>query len=339
MKYKKIIISLFIIAVLLTVQFSVICFPASAKPTKPELKDSPMHGQILPFYEVWLRWYDVPDEAHYTMTIRDLGYDGGDGNNGPLIYNRQYVAQNSTYFIVPTSKLTRGHHYRWCLNSVDASGNRTIADAVVFAIEKYNPDKHHKTNSTTNAPVIPRTHTMEYFVYANSPEYDSYLHQAAQNWNGHANVTLVRTATPTDGKYEIGIYESPSPPNTTILGETYIRFGNTVIRYGETTSVLEYSEVQTFKSNIDTYYNPADFSHVKTKNDYYLANAMHEIGHALLLVHTWNDPTYADSYDISMTLSKYGPSVSVPLIMNSGYELGGSLNVVDRDHLRMKWGS
>ncbi len=337
MKYKKITISLFMITILLIMQFSVICLPANAKPTKPTLKDDPMHGQILPFYEVWLRWNDVSNEAYYSMTVRDLGYEGRLDDDGPLIYNKQQVAQNSTYFIIPTSKLIRGHHYRWCLRAHDSSGAATLADAQVFAIEDYNPDRHLKTDKDTNVPIVPRTRTMEYFVYAPSTGYDPILNQAAQNWNGHANVTLVRTATPTDGKYEIGIYESPSPADSTILGTTKVNAGNTRVIYDEISYIFEYAEVQTFKGNIDKYYNTTDY-YIKTKEGYYLANAMHEVGHALLLNHTWNDTDYKYPYDISKTILKYGFR-HVPLIMNSGYELGGSLNVVDRDHLRLKWGT
>ena len=332
MKYKKITISLFMITILLIMQFSVICLPANAKPTKPTLKNDPMNGQILPFYEVWLRWNDVSNEAYYSMTVRDLGMGGNLGDSGPLIYNKQQVAQNSTYFIIPTSKLTRGHHYRWCLRAHDSSGAATLADAHIFAIESSSVDSHllvYTESGNTYTMEYP-TNRLEYFIYATTSGYDSVLNQAVQAWNGIANVSLVRTATPTDNHYEVRVYESPTPADRDLFGRTVT--SSRSIENGK--FIVDYSEVRTFIENIKyRYENPIyDFVFINTHEQYRKPNGMHEIGHALLLGHS------VDGEDINYTTSSTG-SNPVPLIMNTLGLLGSELNVVDRDHLRMKWGT
>ena len=196
-----------------------------AAAAKPQLKNDPINGQMLPYYEVWLRWNDVSNESSYTMNLRDLTTDTS-------IYSQTYVSPNSTYFIVPTSALTRGHKYRWCVCSVDASGNKTYSDAHIFWIEPNNSDVHLKTT-------VYNTRRMEYFVYAETSGYDAILNSAAQAWNGIANVSLVRTGSPTDGKYEIGIYESPDHDNANMFGQTITTYVN-----GNT---FEYAEIRTYR--------------------------------------------------------------------------------------------
>lgn len=286
-------------------------FSANAASLKPTLKNDPINGQILPFYEVWLRWHDVTDEVHYQMSIRDL-------NTNVLIYDNTYIAKDSTYFVVPTSVLTRGHKYRWCVSTINSAGTRTCATSQHFTIENYNPDMHMLTHSFPSR-------TMEYFIYATSNGYDDILDNAAQSWNGIANVNLVRTGTPSDGKYEIGIYESPSPDNPAAFGLTIS---------STSASSIVYSEVQTYRQNIYNYYNGGFASnfYIQDYTSYFTANALHEVGHALGLLHTCSDSGYNISYSTE-------DGSLIPLIMNSGRNLGYSLNVVDRDHLRLKWGA
>ena len=318
-------INTLLILMLLVLAVSSIPFSASAAPAKPVLKNDPMNGQILPFYEVWLRWNDVSNEHHYTMTIRDLGMGGNTGDAGPLIYNQQYVSQNSTYFIVPTSKLTRGHHYRWCLNSVDANGNRTIADQHFFAIEQGNPD-HHFIKKDGEILTYP-TRVLEYFIYTESSQYDAILESAVQEWNEIANVSLVRTNTPSDGHYELRIYDSalPNEPST---------FGRTHNIPKDNSTVVDYSICHTFKENIYNTYStqPWIFDFIVSYEAYLKPNMMHEIGHALLIDH------YNGDFDIRYTLPITNERL-VPLIMNSYDKLSPTLNVADRDHLRIKWGA
>ena len=112
-----IIISLFLLPV-----NKVNAAPAQATPTEPQSK------QIIPYYEVWLRWNDVSNEHHYLLSMRYLDTNG-------LVYYNQYIAQNSSYFIIPVNKITRGHTYRWSLSSVDSSGNKTFSPEMYFRIE------------------------------------------------------------------------------------------------------------------------------------------------------------------------------------------------------------
>lgn len=285
--------------------------------TRPTLKNDPVNGQIMPYYEIWLQWYDVSDEAYYTLSMRDL-------NTNESIYNHAYVSPNSVYFSVPKSVLTPGHKYRWSLCSADADGTVTYAAPSVFTVEAYTPDRHLKS-------FVYPTRTLEYFVYAYSSGYDDILDNAAQSWNGITNMSLVRTGNPTDGKYEIGIYESPRHEIEGLFGETVTNFSS---------NTFVYAEVRTYRQNIVEHYVNGHASEqgflINNYTSYFSSNAKHEVGHAIGLYHMWNDSDMALPYDISHSTED---GSLIPLIMNSGPDMAYSTNVVERDHLRMKWGT
>lgn len=135
----------------------------------------PADGQIIPYYEVWLRWNDVSDEDHYIMSIRDL-------DTNSLIYDKQYVSRNSTYFIVPLYKLTKGHTYRWSLCSVAADGSKNYTPPRTFKIEphvaSYGIDPHLWKTGFASASHI------DYFIHAPLSGKDSVIQQGVNAWNG-----------------------------------------------------------------------------------------------------------------------------------------------------------
>ena len=301
---------------------------ALAAPSKPVLKE-PINGQIIPFYEVWIRWNDVSNEDHYIMTIRDIT----NGDSGPLIYNRQRVSKNSTYFVIPTSKLTKGYTYRWCLGAVDSSGGEVLCPAWTFRIE-YGDDISGWDTHVRKGGFASASH-LDYFIYATTPGYDDILEAGVEAWNGiSSNVYLHRDPNPPGGEdgYDIGVFESPTPANNpNLFGECYRRSGGqNGTHITDTTSIYDFAEIRTYRQNIISHYPT-------TANSYYLkSNATHEVGHALSLSHT-NDPGNSVAHTIYQNSNTDNPSVK--LIMNTGSNLATSIQTTDRDHLRIKWGA
>lgn len=297
---------------------------AAAAPSKPTLKE-PIKGQIIPFYEVWIRWNDVSNEDHYIMTIRDIT----NGDSGPLIYNRQRVSKNSTYFIIPTSKLTKGHTYRWCLGAVDSAGNETLCPAWEFRIE-YGDSIHGRDTHIGTGGFASASH-LDYFVYAKSTSFDDILESAVNSWNGiSSKVYLHRDGNPPGGEsgYKIGVFESPSPKNTYSFGYTQWRTGGingTDLPDSDFESTCDYAEVRIYKQNIIDSFN-SNFAHV----------VRHEIGHALSLKHT-NDA----SNSIARTYFSFADDVKLLMnkIKGTGSNVSTTITTVDRDHLRIKWGA
>ena len=293
---------------------------AAAAPSKPTLKE-PIKGQIIPFYEVWIRWNDVSNEDHYIMTIRDIT----NGDSGPLIYNRQRVSKNSTYFIIPTSKLTKGHTYRWCLGAVDSAGNETLCPAWEFRIE-YGDSIHGRDTHIGTGGFASASH-LDYFVYAKSTSFDDILESGVEAWNGiSSKVNLHRDGNPAGGEagYEIGVYESPSENHPDHLGYAVWKTGGingTELPDDDFDSRCDYVEVQIYKDNI-TRYGASKYKEV----------VMHEVGHALSLLHT---NIKGNSIAITIDGTK-----NVNLVMNTNYKIQpNSPSTTDRDHLRIKWGA
>lgn len=335
MNLKKVFSAIISIIVMMMISLS-FSLPSYAVPLKPSLKNDPINGQKLPMYDVWLRWNDSPDEAYYSMTLRNL-------STNTLIYDQKYISPNSTYFIVPASVLDYGVSYRWCLRAHDSSGGAKCADAHVFTIERYCPsDLGGGVTIARNDPHLysggfSSASKLEYFIYAKSTWYESILKSAAQAWNGiSSNVNLIATGYPTDGKYEMGIFESPSPSAKPYsFGHTELKVGGENGRTATSYETYDYAEIWTYYDNIKNFYDKKEnikYGFIIPDIETYLkSNASHEIGHALSLIHTDLDP---HRMDLSTETGN-----TIPLIMNQNKILGGSLNVVDRDHLRLKWGA
>lgn len=338
-KFKKTISIVLNIAMLIAICSALTFSTYAAAPTKPT-PTSPGDGQIIPYYEVWLRWNDVSNETFYTVTVRDITISETSAES--LVYHEIRVAQNSTYFIIPTTKLKRGHQYRWVVLSNNASG-KTCSDSMLFTIEAGTGTSNLNVE-INNLHIRPNgfasAQRLEHFIYATTSGYADILNAAAQSWNGiSSKVNLVRTGTPTDGKYEIGIFESPS------TDENPNKFGHTDFYIGGQNGTLvgesvqyDYAEVQTFRENVEYWHKLyKSVFYIQNINDYLKGNAAHEIGHALSLGHTsCKCGEAAKVYQICHS-TKNG--AVMPLVLNSAEETGATPNVVDRDHLRIKWGA
>ncbi|MBQ8605538.1 MAG: hypothetical protein IJ408_02275 [Clostridia bacterium] len=295
----------------------------------------PEDKQILPFYAVRLEWNDVSNEHHYLLSIRNIT----NGDSGPLIYESQYIAQNSTYFVIPVNKLTRGGIYRWSLSTVDAAGNRTFSPNRHFKIEYSAEDTHFLGIGYASASHI------DYFisVSANHSAYDPLIEEYVNSWNGiSSNVYLHRDYTNTTK--ELGIYENLNPPNTRIIGKTFPgRLDlNNIDPYDY--RVVTYTEIALYTTNM-SFDNGSDFD--------LRATTLHEVGHALSLAHTNgvdegqspNAPvgnsiakTY-DRMDAYTAEQKRDPTLdNVHLVMNKGSSVSGTISNVDKAHLKIKWG-
>ena len=88
-----------LVFVVLFICFLIFSGKTNAAPSQAQLKE-PVDKQIIPYYEVWIRWEDVSNEHHYVMSVRDIT----NSDSGPMLYNAEYVPQNRTYFIIPLNE-------------------------------------------------------------------------------------------------------------------------------------------------------------------------------------------------------------------------------------------
>lgn len=283
----------------------------------------PADGQIIPYYEVWLRWNDVSDEDHYIMSIRDL-------DTNSLIYDKQYVSRNSTYFIVPLYKLTKGHTYRWSLCSVAADGSKNYTPPRTFKIESGLPDG---TDSHLWKTGYSSANYVNYFIHAPLHGHDSLLQQAVEKWNGiSSNVYLYRDYS--DATKKLGIYESDYIPSDGTAGITYLG-GSSSNLDNYTQNTVSYAEVIIYHENISS--------------NYWLEKTVkHETGHALSLAHTDDSDYYqtpnaphGNRIDYTIYDTSGGTTLDehVKLLMNKGFKGVNEITTTDRDHLRIKWGA
>lgn len=293
---------------------------AFAQPSEAAATES-ANGQIIPYYEVWLRWNDVSDEDHYIISVRDIT-NGDNSDPNKLLYSNVWVNKNSTYFIIPLSKLNRGGVYRWSLCSVAADGSKNYTPPRTFKIEpinaSYGIDAHIWKTGYASANHI------DYFIHAPNSGKDSILEQGVNAWNGiSSQVYLHRDYS--DVTKKLGIYENRYPQDPEDLGITYPG-GITYENYNGdpyTNNTVYYSEIHIYYENVTS--------------DFWLkATMMHEVGHALSLGHTNNvTPDSLKSYRVDYTI--YNDPVE--LIMNTGFQKSINITTTDRDHLRIKWGA
>ena len=304
-----IIISLFLLPV-----NKVNAAPAQATPTEPQNK------QIIPYYEVWLRWNDVSNEHHYLLSMRDLDTNG-------LVYYNQYIAQNSSYFIIPVNKITKGHKYRWSLCSVDSSGNKTFSPEMYFMIEHGLPsgeDSHLWRTGYANASHL------DYFIYAPVSGLETVIEQAVNSWNGISSKVYLHR-DPANVTRELGIYDHYEPPRTDIAGKTMMGGMSYNCTDPYAYQVVTYVDILLYPTNFSSPINTTEF----------LKTTMHEVGHALSLGHTnGQDEGKTPNAPANNSIAKtYDDLTNIYLIMNTSSGKSNYITTVDRDHLRIKWGA
>lgn len=289
----------------------------------------PANCQIIPYYEVWLRWNDVSDEDHYLISVRDITY-GDNSDPAKLLYSNVWVNKNSTYFIIPLSKLNRGGIYRWSLCSVAADGSKNYTPPRKFEIEHTTPyeiDTHLWKTGFASANHI------DYFIHERTSGYGAILEQGVNAWNGiSSKVYLHRDYS--NVEKQLGIYEAFTVSNT-LMGKTFMGGYDNYIEDNFTTNTVYYTEIHIYGDVIRNI-NSSSY----TTNQFSKTITMHEVGHALSLAHTdgSNTSPNAVNYDISQT----SLNVYVPLLMNSGncpFTAFSQPSTTDRDHLRLKWGA
>ncbi|MBP3480006.1 MAG: hypothetical protein J6K66_00175 [Clostridia bacterium] len=333
---------------------------ASAAPAKASYT-SPEDRQIIPFYEVWLRWNGVSGISHYILKVRDVTpTTGGTGvggvvpinENGPMVYTEQYVSAGATSFVIPLSRLQRGHYYRWCLYTYDSAGNKSYCGARTFKLEAGVNESGVIKDSHIWKKSYPSASSINYFIDARGAgdaeysQYDGLIQSSIIQWNGvSSNVYLYRDYSDTTKK--LGVYVGNTGENY-VLGRTY-RGGIAVNdQYAYLDGTFNYVDIVIDKGNIDNNHSIGQYSQSNGNYQYHQSVVMHEIGHALSLGHT-------DGKDSSITYTSFTRSNkihekfklyssddvgNIPLLMNGGIGADSmTTTFVDRDHLRIKWGA
>ncbi len=296
---------------------------AFAQPSEAAATE-PANGQIIPYYEVWLRWNDVSDEDHYIISVRDIT-NGDNSDPNKLLYSNVWVNKNSTYFVIPTSKLSRGGLYRWSLCSVAADGSKNYTPPRTFRIEHsntYGIDSHLFKTGYSSASHI------DYFIHERTSGYGAILEQGVNAWNGiSSKVYLHRDYS--DVSKQLGIYEA-IPDNIYDFGVAYLNGATNPYLDNEPfkSHTVQYTEIYIYKQNLD---NDSYYGSNMTRHR---ANMSHEVGHALSLAHTNGDNPFCH-YPIDYSTE----GVLVRHIMNKGSNISDYITTTDRDHLRIKWGA
>ncbi len=293
---------------------------AFAQPSEAAATE-PANGQIIPYYEVWLRWNDVSDEDHYIISVRDIT-NGDNSDPNKLLYSNVWVNKNSTYFIIPLSKLNRGGVYRWSLCSVAADGSKNYTPPRTFRIEPsntYGIDSHLFKTGYSSASHI------DYFIHERTSGYGAILEQGVNAWNGISSQVYLHRDYSNVTK-QLGIYEVTSLGDN--FGITYPNGADNPIYDVFDVHTVQYVDIYICKHNLD---NDAYYGTNTTRHK---ANMSHEVGHALSLAHTNGDNKYCH-YPIDYTLD----GNLVRHIMNKGNKISDYITTTDRDHLRIKWGA
>lgn len=336
-------------AIILTALFLLPASKANAAPSQA-IPSEPQNKQIIPYYEVWLRWGDVSDEHHYLLSMRDL-------DTNALVYYNQNIAQNSSHFVIPVNKITRGHTYRWSLCSVDSAGNKKFSPEMYFRIEyglEGGWDSHIFRTSFASAAHL------DYTVYASNSSYQTIIENAVNSWNGiSSNVYLHKDTSNTTKELVIRDYHDPT--DSDIFGITYLGGMSYGFIDPYLQNTISYVDILLYPSNMDiSEYNNFDLR----------ATTLHEVGHALSLAHTNGQDELSENYSAPKTntiaktydyVDAYAEAIrnattdaqkkaakailldksldNIYLVMNNEPSISGTITQVDKNHLKIKWGA
>jgi hypothetical protein len=239
------------VPMIITIQALFLIIPSTSFAIAPKpIVNKPVNGSLIPNFDVYMKWFDVSGEDHYSFAVRDL-------TENLLVIPEISLPQNSTFACTNGYMIDAGHQYRWAVASVDSQGNKNWTESY-FNIES--SETHvasYKYSSASNL-------AFQIDDWGDSWYGDNVMGPGTIKWNGVTGQVNLNRNVYSD-KLKISIDRSS---NVNDLGATDIYYQNNVTTYAYT----------------HVYYYNLRYWNRGWEDD--KAVVGHEIGHALSLLHT-----------------------------------------------------